>query len=304
MPGLDGIDTLQEMRRRENGCAREVPVIALTANAVTGAREMYLEAGFADFLAKPVKPEKLEKMLMDILPWEKVKLTKNANDRSGSEQKEQELIPEIDGINWDFARLYCKDKKIWLDTLRQFAITMEQEAQKLEKGYEQLCELQEESEESAQAFHAYCVQVHSMKGTAAMAGAVTLSGVAGMLEFAAKGNNGKRVRDVTPHFIEEWREMKSRLLPLFADGEPAGKRALESSTMRTLLSILKSAMEQMDVDRADEIMLQLKEVSLPSEEMQQALEALCAAVTDLEQKEVIIWCDRLEELYEEYIDHR
>ncbi len=112
------------------------------------------------------------------------------------------------------------------------------------------------------------------------------------------------MRDVTPHFIEEWREMKSRLLPLFADGEPAGKRALESSTMRTLLSILKSAMEQMDVDRADEIMLQLKEVSLPSEEMQQALEALCAAVTDLEQNEVIIWCDRLEDLYEEYIDHR
>lgn len=304
MPGLDGIDTLQEMRRRENGCAREVPVIALTANAVTGAREMYLEAGFADFLAKPVKPEKLEKMLMDILPREKVKLTKNANDRSGSAQKEQELIPEIDGINWDFARLYCKDKKIWLDTLRQFAITMEQEAQKLEKGYEQLCELPEKSKESAQAFHAYCVQVHSMKGTAAMAGAVTLSGVARMLEFAAKGNNGKRVRDVTPHFIEEWREMKSRLLPLFADGEPAEKRALESSTMRTLLSILKSAMEQMDVDRADEIMLQLKEVSLPSEEMQQALEALCAVVTNLEQNEVIIWCDRLEDLYEEYIDHR
>ena len=303
MPGLDGIETLQEMRRRENGCGKEVPVIALTANAVTGAREMYLRAGFADFLAKPVKPEKLEKMLMDRLPVEKVNLLKNVNQKN-AQKTQEELIPEIDGINWDYAWLYCKDKNIWKDTLRQFAITMEQEAQKLEKGYEQLCELTEKSEESARAFHAYCVQVHSMKGAAAMAGAVTLSGVARMLEFAAKENNGKRVRDVTPHFIEEWREMKSRLLPLFADGEPAEKRALESSTMRTLLSILKSAMEQMDVDRADEIMLQLKEVSLPSEEMQQVLEALCAAVTDLEQKEVIIWCDRLEELYEEYIDHR
>lgn len=303
MPGLDGIETLQEMRRRENGCGKEVPVIALTANAVTGAREMYLQAGFADFLAKPVKPEKLEKMLMDRLPVEKVNLLKNVNQKN-AQKTQEELIPEIDGINWDFARLYYKDKKIWLDTLRQFAITMEQEAQKLEKEYEQLCELPEKSKESVQAFHAYCVQVHSMKGTAAMAGAVTLSGVARMLEFAAKENKGKRVRDVTPHFIEEWREMKRRLLSLFADGEPAGKRALESSTMRTLLSILKSAMEQMDVDRADEIMLQLKEVSLPSEEMQQVLEALCVAVTDLEQKEVIIWCDRLEELYEEYIDHR
>lgn len=295
MPGLDGIETLQEMRRRENG-GKEVPVIALTANAVTGAREMYLEAGFADFLAKPVKPEKLEKMLMDMLPPEKVKLPKNVNDSSGSTQREEEeVIPEVDGINWDFARLYCKDKKIWQDTLRRFAVTMEQEAQKLEKIYEQLCRLSEEAEQSAQAFRTYCVQVHSMKGTAAMAGAVSLSGVAEMLESAAKEKNGKNVRDITPHFIEEWRKMKSRLLPLFADGETAEKNVLESETMRTLLGIMKSAVEQMDVDRSDEILQQLNQVSLPSEEMQQALAALCAAVMDLEQNDVIIWCDRLEE---------
>lgn len=302
MPGLDGIETLQEMRRRENG-GKEVPVIALTANAVTGAREMYLEAGFADFLAKPVKPEKLEKMLMDMLPSEKVNLPKNVNGGS-AQKKEEEVIPEVDGINWDFARLYCKDKKIWQDMLRRFAVTMEQEAQKLEKIYEQLCRLPEEAEQSAQAFRTYCVQVHSMKGTAAMAGAVSLSGVAEMLELAAKEKNGKNVRDITPHFIEEWRKMKSRLLPLFADGETAEKNVLESETMRTLLGIMKSAVEQMDVDRADEILRQLKEVSLPTEEMQQALAALCAAVTELEQNDVIIWCDRLEELYEEYIDHR
>ena len=97
----------------------------------------------------------------------------------------------------------------------------------------------------------------------------------------------ERVQDITPHFIEEWREMKSRLLPLFADGEPAEKRVLESSTMRTLLSILKNAVEEMDVDQADEIIQQLKEVSLPSENMQQALASLCAAVTDLDQKKLL-----------------
>ena len=240
---------------------------------------------------------------MDMLPAEKVNLPKNVNSKNVKEIQE-EGIPEIEGINWEFARLYCKDKNIWKDTLRQFAVTMEQEAQKLEKQYDYLCQLPEKAAERHQAFHAYCVQVHSMKGAAAMAGAVTLSGVARMLEFAAKGNNGKRVRDVMPHFIEEWREMKSRLLPLFADGEPAEKRALESSTMRTLLSILKNAVEEMDVDQADEIIQQLKEVSLPSENMQQALASLCAAVTDLDQKEVVTWCDRLEELYEEYIDNR
>ncbi len=303
MPGLDGMETLQEMRRRENGCGREVPVIALTANAVTGAREMYLQAGFAEFLAKPVKPEKLEKLLMDMLPAEKVNLPKNVNFQNVKEIQE-EGIPEIEGINWEFAKQYCKDKKIWKDTLRQFTVTMEIEAQKLEKEYDYLLLLPEKEAERHQAFHDYCVQVHSMKGAAAMVGAVSLSGVARMLEFAAKEENGKRIQDITPHFIEEWREMKSRLVPLFAEEEPMEKSVLESETMRTLLNFMKNAVEEMDVDQADEIIQQLKEVSLPSENMQQALELLCAAVTDLDQKEVVTWCDRLEELYEEYIDNR
>ena len=146
MPGMDGIETLQEMRRRENGCGKDVPVIALTANAVTGAREMYLQAGFADFLAKPVKPEKLEKLLMDMLPAEKVNLPKNVNSKNVKEIQE-EGIPEIEGINWEFAKQYCKDKNIWKDTLRQFAVTMEQEAQKLEKQYDYLCQLPEKAAE-------------------------------------------------------------------------------------------------------------------------------------------------------------
>lgn len=300
MPGLDGIETLREMRRREKGCAKEVPVIALTANAVTGAREMYLQAGFADFLAKPVKPEKLEKMLMDRLPRQKVKLVKNGNESAAWENRE-DLMQEIDGIDEEYARMYCKEKEIWKDTLYQFAVSMEYEAKKLEEQYEKLCSLPEERED---AFRSYRVQVHAMKGAAAMVGAMSLSGVARMLEMAAKEENGKRVQDVTPHFIEEWREMKRRLLPLFVERESEEKCILQSETMRTLLDLMKRAVEQMDIDRADEMIQRLKEVSLPSEEMRQALEALCAAVTDLEQKDVIYWYDRLEELYEEYIDHR
>lgn len=300
MPGLDGIETLREMRRRQKGCAKEVQVIALTANAVTGAREMYLQAGFADFLAKPVKPEKLEKMLMERLPRQKVKLVKNGSKSTAWENRE-DLQQEIDGIDEEYARMYCKEKEIWKDTLYQFAVSMEYEAEKLEEQYEKLCSLPEERED---AFRSYRVQVHAMKGAAAMVGAMSLSGVARMLEMAAKEENGKRVQDVTPHFIEEWREMKRRLLPLFVECESEEKCILQSETMRTLLDFMKCAVEQMNIDRADEMMQRLQEVSLPSEEMRQALEALCAAVTDLEQKDVIYWCDRLEELYEEYIDHR
>ena len=71
MPDMDGIETLQHLREiAEN---RETPAVALTANAVSGAREMYLSAGFTDYLSKPVDGEKLEKMLYDLLPKEKLK---------------------------------------------------------------------------------------------------------------------------------------------------------------------------------------------------------------------------------------
>ena len=73
MPIMDGIETLQKFETTEGNRNLDTPVIALTANAVTGAREMYMENGFTDFLAKPIAYEKLEKLLLKYLPKEKVK---------------------------------------------------------------------------------------------------------------------------------------------------------------------------------------------------------------------------------------
>ena len=70
MPGMDGIETLKYMKE---GAGGDKPVyVALTANAVSGAREMYLDAGFYDYMSKPVEPMKLEKLIMGYLPPEKL----------------------------------------------------------------------------------------------------------------------------------------------------------------------------------------------------------------------------------------
>lgn len=74
MPGLDGIETLHRMLDNEEQMCRNVPVIALTANAMQGVREMYLENGFSDYLMKPVNSDELEKMLIKYLPGNLVKL--------------------------------------------------------------------------------------------------------------------------------------------------------------------------------------------------------------------------------------
>ncbi|MBO6113169.1 MAG: response regulator [Lachnospiraceae bacterium] len=70
MPEMDGIETLENLRRDEKN--KDVPVVALTANAVSGAREMFLNAGFNDYLSKPVDGIMLERMLMHLLPGDKV----------------------------------------------------------------------------------------------------------------------------------------------------------------------------------------------------------------------------------------
>ncbi|MDE7325411.1 MAG: response regulator [Lachnospiraceae bacterium] len=64
MPGMDGMETLAKSRELSGNLCANTPVIALTANAIRGAREEYLRAGFHDYLSKPVEPKLLEEMLM------------------------------------------------------------------------------------------------------------------------------------------------------------------------------------------------------------------------------------------------
>ena len=67
MPEMDGIETLKNIQTSEHLC-KDVPVIILTANAISGAKEMHLEQGFADYISKPVSGMDLENCLKQYLP--------------------------------------------------------------------------------------------------------------------------------------------------------------------------------------------------------------------------------------------
>ncbi|MDE7429955.1 MAG: response regulator, partial [Lachnospiraceae bacterium] len=72
MPEMDGMETMQHMREMEDNLCKDTPVIMLTANAIMGAKEQYLQAGFNDFLAKPIDQSKLERLVMHWMPQEKI----------------------------------------------------------------------------------------------------------------------------------------------------------------------------------------------------------------------------------------
>jgi CheY-like chemotaxis protein len=72
MPIMDGIEALHRIRQQADGLNADTPVVALTANALVGAQEMYLEEGFASYISKPVKSIDLEAALVALLPPEKI----------------------------------------------------------------------------------------------------------------------------------------------------------------------------------------------------------------------------------------
>lgn len=288
MPGMDGITVLHKMKEWQEYPCQDTPVIALTANAVTGAREMYLKEGFQDFLSKPVNPEKLEKMIMKMLPEEKIVTygagTEDMPGDVAEEGKEEMLLPELEGIDWKYARLYCRDEEILKDMIHQFYVSIESEAARLE-GF--LSEMDVSS---------FRIQVHSMKNSAAMVGAVSLAGVARMLEYAARDEKTEWIKNMTPAFIQEWRRMTDILAPAVQRGEPEEeKEEPDYQLIRELLPLLKSAMEEMDVDTADAVIGQLNHFTYPEEGVKKVVEALSLAVTELDEEQTMAWAEELEQ---------
>ena len=299
MPDLDGITTLHRMREWKEYPCKDTPVIALTANAVTGAREMYLKEGFHNFLSKPVNPEKLEKLIMETIPKDKVLYGegKKASFEAGAQENvkdraEEMILPDLEGIDWNYARIYCKDTDILMDTVNLFYDTIEAEAAQLEYFAAMLGE----TKEREQTIGDYRIKVHSMKNSAAMIGAISLAGVARMLEYAARDEKVDVLENITSIFLQEWRKMKEILKPVVGRENLSGeKEKPDNELTKELLRLLRGAIEEMDVDTADEIMKQLKRYEYPESIMTEVMENLSLAVTNLDEEQVAVWTDKFEQ---------
>ena len=106
MPDMDGQQTLENIRNQENGFCRHTPVVALTANAMSGAEEKYRKMGFSDYLAKPINGMLLEAMLLRYLPEERVNYVVDREElknmegfRVLGEKKKQRIIISTDNVS-------------------------------------------------------------------------------------------------------------------------------------------------------------------------------------------------------------
>ena len=193
MPEMDGIETLNRIKNSENQC-KEVPVIALTANAIVGAKEEYLKAGFSDYLSKPIDGIELEKMLLKFLPPNKV-VTNGADNNIENSDANNDVtevakdiaqesstdtaneMPQEDEplINMKVGLRYCMDSMdFYKEMLELYCEGFDERVTNITEAL------------NAQDWNNYTVFVHGLKSTSLNIGGEQTSNLAKELEAAGK----------------------------------------------------------------------------------------------------------------------
>lgn len=280
MPDLDGIKTLHKMREDQSNLNKETKVICMTANAITGAMEEYIWEGFDAYISKPVKPEKLEKMLAEMLPQELIltaqdlvpSLMKPEPDAakekpSTSEADESDIsaddIPQIDGIDNETALRNLISPKLVLNTMRIFMTGADSEAEHLMGYLNTINKKKITQEELENAVAEYRIKVHAMKSSALTIGAVMVSNLAKFLEHSARDRNIDNIKSVTVPFINEWRALTERLKDSLAtktEKDPEEDfKVVDAQILKQKLDEVNEKIMEMDIDSTDKLMEELKE---------------------------------------------
>ena len=195
MPVMDGMEAVEKIRADKEHYDQNIPIIALTANAVNGAKNMFLKNGFQDFIAKPIEIAALEHVLLSWLPKDKVELQEGQMHAIRMKPEDEddsiyhfETIDEKVGLSY-----FANQREDYEDILRIF----------YEGGKKKQIELRDAYETGN--MQAYMIQVHSLKSTALNIGAVRLSEMAKNQEVAARSSRLEEVIQNHDSMMEEYR---------------------------------------------------------------------------------------------------
>ena len=237
MPEMDGIEATAAIRALD----KQMPIIALTANAISGMREMFVEKGFNDFLAKPIDVSKLDEMLCKWIPKEKRKRKETVNSDS-SPPLPPIVIPGV-------------------DTAKGIAMTGGAEA-----GYRTVLSLfRADAEErllllqtapDAVKLPEFVTQVHALKSASASIGAAQVSAQAAELETAGKSGDLAFIQHNLGNFAENLAELAKNIraalginseTEVAASGEAAASLEAAAPLLRDLEDALVAQKASSDI---------------------------------------------------------
>ncbi|MBQ1901109.1 MAG: response regulator [Lachnospiraceae bacterium] len=267
MPGMDGIETLHAMDALEGSLNKDTIKVALTANAISGAREEYIGVGFDDYLSKPINMDKLEKMLIHYIPKDLIVMEgdegyvafveEGANyqdvEQTGEEEVDLSEFDDLQGIDIKVALKNCDQVDILREALYEFYVTIEKKSEDIQRFADN------------KDYRNYTIAVHALKGNARLVGAGKLSSDAAYLEQCGNEENEVVIMEETPKLLEFYRSYLEKLAPI-GKRDTINEENLQDISESEFLGALRDMRELVgvfDYDNALSIMRMLEQYRIP-----------------------------------------
>lgn len=243
MPEIDGVETTRIIRRLYKNYD-DVPIIALTANAVEGTKEMFLSEGMNDFVAKPIEVRTLVSKVKQWLPIEKIeKATEVQSIEKAEDTNVAEDIPQIADLDVAGAIKLLGGPKLFMNILKEYYKAIPAKIAAINEYH------------SNKDWPAYTIEVHALKSSSKQIGAVELSQMAGELEKAGNARDIEFINTYTASTVMKYMEYQWALAPLFEvkESEEVPKDTADVDVVKQFLDDMLYAIDDLDMDRMDEI---------------------------------------------------
>lgn len=201
MPDMDGIETMKLIRLHHNPEIRNMVVIALTANAISGTREMFLQSGFQEYISKPININSIEAVLKKYLPSDIIHYVEKDDDLDYSEVEIE--LPYVDVASG--LKNYGNNKTRYLQILKYIYDDGPGHVQRI-KDCLMVCNYRD-----------YIFEVHALKALMAGIGAMDLAEFARLQEYAARDGNIEVIRRESSYMVEQYQMMLENIKKLLND---------------------------------------------------------------------------------------
>ncbi|MBO7484886.1 MAG: response regulator [Spirochaetaceae bacterium] len=191
MPGMDGMETAKEIRKMSNKNSK-TPIIALSANALSGIKEKFLAEGMNDYLTKPVEKNELNDILARWLPTGKIVPRVQKPVQSDNVQDIQFVIPNVNTVSG--VKYAGNSITAYIDVLKTYVVDSRQKMQLLSDAY------------ARKDWRDYAVNIHAIKSASKAIGAEKLSVIAARLEKAASEENAAFIAENSENCLDMIKE--------------------------------------------------------------------------------------------------
>jgi CheY-like chemotaxis protein/anti-sigma regulatory factor (Ser/Thr protein kinase) len=252
MPGMDGIETADKIRAIGTEYAKKVPIIALTANAISGTDKMFYAHGFQGFITKPIDVIEMDTVLRK---WVYDSQHEHTSDAGAAEKdapvpevvvsEDEPIEINIKGVDTKKGlALYANETDIYLPMLRSYVVNTPTTLEKLRQV-------------KGETLSDYVISVHGLKGTSAGIGAENIRVKALELEQMSRAGDLQGVLLKNDKLIADTEVIVANITAWLKDYDSRNAKPRQKAPDRKLLAKLKQCCENYDMSGIDEVMEEL-----------------------------------------------